>query len=42
MIAVDTNILLYAHRADSAWHEPADARLAALAESRAAWAIPWP
>jgi toxin-antitoxin system PIN domain toxin len=42
MIAVDTNILLYAHRTDSPWHEPADACMATLAESRAAWAIPWP
>ena len=41
MIAVDTNILLYAHRSDSPWHEPADACMATLAESRAAWAIPW-
>ena len=42
MIAVDTNILLYAHRADSPWHEAADACLASLAESRSPWAIPWP
>ena len=42
MIAVDTNILVFAHREDSPWHEPAFACLAALAEGRAAWAIPWP
>ena len=42
MIAVDTNILVYAHREDSEWHQAAYARLAALAEGRAAWAIPWP
>ena len=42
MIAFDTNILLYAHRGDSPWHAPADACLASLAESHAAWAIPWP
>jgi hypothetical protein len=42
MIAVDTNILVYAHREDSPWHEAAFARLAELAEGRAAWAIPWP
>jgi uncharacterized protein len=42
VIAVDTNILVYAHREDSPWHEPAYARLAELAEGRAAWAIPWP
>ncbi len=42
MIAVDTNILVYAHREDSAWHEAAYTRLAGVAEGRAAWAIPWP
>jgi toxin-antitoxin system PIN domain toxin len=42
MIAVDTNILLYAHRADSEWHEAAFSAIALLAESRQAWAIPWP
>ena len=42
MIAVDTNILVYAHREDSEWHQAAYQRLAALAEGRAAWAIPWP
>ena len=42
MIAVDTNLLVYAHREDSPWHEAAYARLAALAEGRMAWAIPWP
>lgn len=42
MIAVDTNILVYAHRKDSAWHEPAKKRLTAMAEARAPWAIPWP
>ena len=42
MIAVDTNLLVYAHREDSAWHEPAYARIVELAEGRAPWAIPWP
>ena len=42
MIAVDSNILAYAHREDSEWHASAYARLAELAEGRAAWAIPWP
>lgn len=42
MIALDTNILVYAHRQDSPWHAAATARLARLAEGRAAWAIPWP
>lgn len=42
MIAVDTNLLVYAHREDSAWHEPAFRCLEELAESRTPWAIPWP
>jgi len=42
VIAVDTNILVYVHRKDSAWHARAYARLSKLAEGRAAWAIPWP
>jgi toxin-antitoxin system PIN domain toxin len=42
MIAVDTNVLVYAHRADSEWHAPARARLEELAEGAADWAIPWP
>ncbi len=41
MIAVDTNILVYAHRADSPWHARADAAVAALAESSSLWALPW-
>lgn len=42
MIAVDTNLLVYAHRRDSSFHEPAAAAIRDLAESRAPWAIPWP
>ncbi len=42
MIAVDTNILVYAHREDSEWHGAAAERVRTLAEGRAAWAIPWP
>src|SRR5204863_837906 len=42
VIAVDTNLLVYAHRADSPHHAPALACLTELAEARAAWAIPWP
>ena len=42
MIAVDTNILVYAHRADSDWHQPAERAVRALAEGAAGWAIPWP
>jgi toxin-antitoxin system PIN domain toxin len=40
MIAVDSNLLLHAHRADSPWHDATTACLAGLA--RGAWAIPWP
>lgn len=42
MIAVDTNILVHAHREDSPWHRIADERLRELANSRASWAIAWP
>jgi toxin-antitoxin system PIN domain toxin len=42
MIAVDTNILVYAHRADALQHEVAAARVRELAEERSTWAIPWP
>lgn len=42
MIAVDSNLLVYAHREDSAWHEPAAERLELFAEGRETWAIPWP
>lgn len=42
MIAVDTNILVYAHREDAPFHGAAFRRIAALAEGRAPWAIPWP
>jgi toxin-antitoxin system PIN domain toxin len=41
MIAVDTNILVYAHREESEWHERAERAVRELAEG-AAWAIPWP
>lgn len=42
MIAVDTNLLVYAHRNDSPWHKVAYERVRFLAEGRAPWAIPWP
>lgn len=42
MIAVDTNILVYAHREDSLFHEQAYACLESLANGGAPWAIPWP
>jgi uncharacterized protein len=42
LIALDTNILVYAHRRDSEFNERAYARIAELARGRGAWAIPWP
>jgi toxin-antitoxin system PIN domain toxin len=42
MIAVDTNILVYAHREDSPFHQPASRRIIELAEGAENWAVPWP
>ena len=42
MIAVDTNLLVYAHREDSVFHAPAIEALQELAESGGRWSIPWP
>lgn len=42
MIAVDTNILVYAHRRDSEFSAIAAEKVKLLAEGRSAWAIPWP
>lgn len=42
MIAVDTNLLIYAHRRESDWHEAAKQIIVDLAEGKSAWAIPWP
>lgn len=42
MIAVDTNILIYAHRGDSEWHARARDRIGSLASGRVSWGIPWP
>lgn len=42
MIAVDTNILVYAHREDAPFHRQAFQCITDLAESRVAWSIPWP
>ena len=42
MIAVDTNLLIYAHREESDFHEQALTALRELAESGTRWAIPWP
>ncbi len=40
MIAVDTNVLVYAHREELPQHVSAKARLTELAEADATWAIP--
>jgi toxin-antitoxin system PIN domain toxin len=42
VIAVDTNILVYTHRADSPFHERALDVIADLAEGVSPWALPWP
>lgn len=42
MIAVDTNILVYAHRRDSEWFTQASTIMKTLAEGIEPWAIPWP
>lgn len=42
MIAIDTNILVYAHREDSVWHEAAREQIRAVAEGPGSWAVPWP
>ena len=42
MIAVDTNILVYAHRTDSPYYSEASRLLKSLSEGDIAWTIPWP
>jgi len=42
MIAVDTNVLVYAHRREAREHSVATGQLAKLATGGDAWAIPWP
>jgi toxin-antitoxin system PIN domain toxin len=42
MIAVDSNILVYAVREDSPWHKAAFLCVRDLAEGPSPWAIPWP
>jgi toxin-antitoxin system PIN domain toxin len=42
VIAIDTNVLVYAHREDATWHEAARRRVAELAEGPGQWAVPWP
>ena len=42
MIALDTNILVYARRAELPHHDAALGLLRQLAEGDTAWALPWP
>ena len=42
MNAVDTNLLVYAHRRESRFHDQAASIVRGLAEGSGAWAIPWP
>lgn len=41
MIAVDTNLLVYAHRREMRSHAGALEAIRGLAEGRSAWAVPW-
>jgi len=40
VIAVDTNVLIYAHRGETAWHDAAASRLVGLAEGAERWGLP--
>lgn len=42
MIAIDTNILIYAHVPSFAQHASACKAIEQLANSGASWAVPWP
>jgi uncharacterized protein len=42
MIAVDTNLLVYAHRRESPFHQSAKELIESLRRTPAPWAIPWP
>jgi uncharacterized protein len=42
VIAVDTNVLVYAHRREPVEHERASELLRELAEGTGSWSIPWP
>jgi uncharacterized protein len=42
VIALDANVLIYAHRLESPFHLGASNCVRTLAEGRSAWAIPWP
>jgi len=40
VVAVDTNLLVYAHRTDAAFHDAARNLIQSIAQGAAAWAIP--
>jgi toxin-antitoxin system PIN domain toxin len=42
VLAVDTNLLVYAHRREASEHDAAAEVVRGLAEGASAWAIPWP
>jgi toxin-antitoxin system PIN domain toxin len=42
MIAVDTNLLVYAHRTEMQSHAAAFEAVRVLVEGRSPWAVPWP
>ena len=42
MIAVDSNLLVYAHRKDSEFHTASKELVNALRHQSTPWAIPWP
>jgi toxin-antitoxin system PIN domain toxin len=42
VVAVDTNLLVYAHRADSPFHDRARSAIETLAAGARDWAVPWP
>jgi hypothetical protein len=42
LIAVDTNILVYAHRSDAPNHGTAKAAIEELGGGREPWTVPWP
>ena len=42
MIAVDSNLLIYAHKQGSPFHSLAAETIDSLRHQRAPWAVPWP
>jgi toxin-antitoxin system PIN domain toxin len=42
MVAVDTSVLVYAHRREAEEHREALALMKSLASSARPWAVPWP